>query len=316
MCLALILVLLLGWGLEGSLVALVASEVVIGGYLLIGTKIHSFIKPRCFSTELLKELLKYSWPMVPNCMSMWAMRMSNRLVITAIMGVAANAVFAAAFKIPQLITIAQTTFTMAWQENASLSVTDGDKEAYYTHTQALVFDFLAGSAALLIAITPVLYALLIQGDYSEGLCQVPILVLGNLFYGMSAYIGGIYVAYLKTKSVGLTTFFAAIINLVIDIVFIPFVGLYAASIAYVVSYLFLWIYRMVDVQKFQSLGLNVPRYVIVVAILACMVFIGQFDGIVPQLINGAIGVVVFFVLCRKVITGSFKMIVRRVKHAK
>lgn len=313
MALAVVFVLFMGLGFTGSLMALVGSELIIVLYLLFGTGLFRFMGFGACRIDLLKGLLAYSWPMVPNSMSMWVMRMSNRLLITMFMGVAANAVFAAAYKIPQLITLAQSTFTMAWQESASLTAGDADKEAYYTRMHGLVFDFLAGSAALLIGICPLLFALLIRGDYGEGLAQVPILIVGNLFYGMSAYVGGIYVAFLKTKSVGVTTIVAAVINVVIDFTLIPSIGLYAASLALLVSYLFLWVYRMLNVQKFQPMGLNWRRYVVVILILVAMVVLGQSGDLFPRLANALLGVLVFCVLCRETIASVFKLVVAKVK---
>lgn len=313
MALAIVLVLFMGLGFTGSLIALVGSELVVVACLLFGTGLFRFMSLSSCRIDLLKGLLAYSWPMVPNSMSMWVMRLSNRLVITMIMGVAANAIFAAAYKIPQLITLAQSTFTMAWQESASLTAGDDDKEAYYTRMHGLVFDFLAGSAALLIGICPVLFALLIRGDYGEGLAQVPILIVGNLFYGMSAYVGGIYVAFFKTRSVGVTTIVAAVINVVIDFALIPFIGLYAASLALLVSYLFLWVYRMLDVQKFQPMGLSWGRYVAVVLVLVAMVALGQSGDLAPRLANAVLGVAVFCVLCRETIASIFKLVVAKVK---
>ena len=69
-------------------------------------------------------MLGYSWPMIPNALAMWVMNLSDRLIITAVMGVEANAVYAVANKIPNLFTTLQGTYIFAWQENASLSVGD------------------------------------------------------------------------------------------------------------------------------------------------------------------------------------------------
>lgn len=106
--------------------------------------------------------------------------------------------------------------------------------------------------ALLIAATPILFWLLIRGDYKEAYYQMPILFMGMLFSSMASFIGGIYVAHKKTRSVGVTTILAAACNLVIDLVFVHKIGIFAASISTLVSYVFLTIYRMVDVQKFQK----------------------------------------------------------------
>ena len=313
MILAVVLVLFMGYGFLGSLAALVGSEVAVVAYLLFGTGIWRYLRPSYFRAGMLKGLLSYSWPMVPNSMSMWVMRLSNRLVITMFMGVAPNAVFAAAYKIPQLITLAQSTFTMAWQESASLTAKDADKEAYYTRMHRLVFDFLSAAAALLIGICPILFAILIRGDYGEGLAQVPILIVGNLFYGMSAYIGGIYVAHMRTRSVGITTIVAAAINLVFDLVLIPVIGLYAASLALLVSYLFLWIYRMLDVQKFQRMGLDCGRYLIVTLFLALMVLFGQSGEIFLRVVNGVLGLGAFCLLGKEAFVGIIRLVAAKMR---
>ena len=177
--------------------------------------------------------------MVPNSMSMWVMRVSDRLVVTFFMGVAANAVYSVANKIPQLLTVAQTTFNMAWQENASIASKDDDAPAYYSQMFRAVFDFMAGVFGLLVAATPILFALLIRGDYGEAYYQMPILFLAMFFFSIAGYLGGVYVAYKKTTSVGITTALAAVCNLVFDIATIQWIGLYAASGSTLISYLFL-----------------------------------------------------------------------------
>ena len=96
------------------------------------------------------------------------------------MGIAANAVYSAANKIPQVLNIAQNTFTMAWQENAVITSKDKDVAAYYSSMFAKMYDFIAGSLGLLIAFTPLLFKLLIRGDYAEAYFQIPILFVAML----------------------------------------------------------------------------------------------------------------------------------------
>lgn len=99
--------------------------------------------------------------------------------------------------------------------------------------------------ALLIAVTPILFKLLINARYAEAYFQMPLLFFGVFFNFLTAYLGGIYVAFKKTKSVGVTTTIAALLNLLIDIAFVKVIGIYAASISTLVSYMFLFIYRTI-----------------------------------------------------------------------
>ena len=227
-------------GLLGSVIALFGASTTSLIVLLLKSKVYRMCSIEYFSMDCLKKLLAYSWPMIPNSMSMWVMRVSDRFVVTMIMGPAANAVYSVANKIPSLLTLAQTTFTMAWQENASVVSKDKDAGAYYSLMFRTMFDLMAGFFGILIAATPVLFKLLIKGDYAEAYPQIPVLFAGMFFYSMSSFLGGIYVAYKATKSVGITTMISAALNLIIDLASIHWIGLYA--IAFYTAELFVPVY--------------------------------------------------------------------------
>ena len=282
-------------GLLGTVIALFAASLFSFLYLFFFGGIYRYIDPASFNRDLLKEMLKYSWPMVPNSMSAWVMRVSDRLVVTAFMGVAANAVYAVANKIPSLLNIAQSTFTMAWQENASVVSKDRDASEYYSSMFRVMFDLMAGFFGLLIAATPILFKLLIRGDYSQAYYQIPILFVAMFFFGMSTFLGGIYVAYKQSKSVGITTMAAAACNLVVDLALIRFIGLYAASGSTLVSYLFLFIYRCIDVQHIVRVRYSVCHMVMMLAIMVTESVLCFKQQTLLNVINLIIGVVVFAV---------------------
>ena len=192
-------------GLDGILLGMVASCVAGTAVLSVQLRVHRYLKWSLISVREIKRMLSYSWPMVPNALSSWVLSLSDRLVITSFIGIEANAVYAVANKIPNLIKTFQGTFTSAWQENASISVTDDDKDAYYSRMLDAVFCLLVGLTAVLIASTPVLFKLLIRGAYDDAYQQMSILYMGAFFPCLSGFLGGIYIAHMKTKSVGLTT---------------------------------------------------------------------------------------------------------------
>ena len=237
--LTILFLLVLNLGLVGSVFLLACAECVTFFFLFATLSLYRFCSWKSVSVGQMKELVSYSWPMVPNSLAMWAMRFSNRLVITAFLGVAANAAFAVAYKIPQMLNVAQSAFTLAWQENASLAASDSDARSYYTRTFSMVVRFTAVCASVLIACVPVLFAMLVRGSYDEAYQQIAILIIALFFSCLASYLGGIYVAKKDTKSVGMTTIAALVLNVAIDVIFIPSIGLYAASGAMLISFLFL-----------------------------------------------------------------------------
>ena len=259
-------------GLRGAVLLLLIASLAAFVYQIICAKLYSFIDLRCVDRALILSMLGYSWPMVPNSLAGWAMRLSNRLVITFFMGAAANAAFAVAYKIPQVIALAQNTFTMAWQENASIANKDEDANVYYSNMFETVIRISAGLTSLTIAVTPALFMILVQGDYADGYAQVPILTFAMYWVWIATFFSGIYVAYMKSIRHGMSMTVAAVINLAIDIITVPHFGLYGASMAYLVSYIALAVFRMVDVRKLCKVDYKLSLLISVAAVLVgqCM----------------------------------------------
>lgn len=316
---AVVLVYWLKVGLLGTVISLFAASLFSLAFLLFKTKIYRYISFDAFSFPLLKQMLKYSWPMVPNSMSAWVMRVSDRLVVTAFLGISANAVYAVANKIPSLLSIAQNTFTLAWQENASIVSKDEDASEYYSSMFRTMFNLMAGFFGLLIAVTPLLFRILIRGEYNEAYFQIPILLVAMFFFSMSTFLGGIYVAYMKSKSVGITTSIAAAINLVTDIGSIHWIGLYAASGSTLVSYIFLFVFRIIDVQKIVRVRYSLVHIITVIIVMVGESILCFLQKPLLNIINVLIGIILFFVLNRvfmKTVFRKLKQIVGRKKTNK
>lgn len=289
-------VVFLKQGLIGAVLSLVVADFLAFLFLFYKSEIYKYVCVLKVNKDVLVELISYSWPMVPNSLGLWVMKLSDRLIVTAALGVSANAIYAVANKIPQLLTTAQSTFTMAWQESASLASNDKDVSNYYSQMFKTMYNLYVGCMALLIGMTPILFKLLINEKYTDAYFQMPILFFGVFFNCLTAYLGGIYVAFKRTKSVGITTIVAAITNLVIDILFVRIIGIYAASISTLVSYAVLFIYRAIDVQRLAKLRFDYKHIfgLLLVIVIECTLY--YMRNPVLNVINFASGIVLMFIL--------------------
>lgn len=294
-------------GLDGVLVSASVALLISIIILFIPTKIFSYVSIKSLSKARLKEMIGYSWPMIPNSLSSWVVNLSDRIIVTAILGVEVNSVYAVANKIPNLFATLQGTFIFAWQENASLSVGDDDTSEYYSRMFDNIYTILVGALACLVGITPILFKLLINAQYEEAYYQMPLLFGGMLFSAMSAFMGGIYVAHMKTKSVGITTMFAAIIKLIINFALINRLGLFAASLSTFVSYLFLVVYRMIDVQKFQPVIYNYAKIIITMMFLVAFMVVLYINEFALNIINFIICFIFAIIVCKKILVGIIKV---------
>lgn len=300
-------------GLFGILIAFVVAYFLADVVLAVKIKLHKYLSFKALSFKELKKLLLYSWPLVPNNLSSWALRLSDRLVITHYLGVTANAVYAAANNIPNIVNLARSVFLMAWQENASEAIKDEDSEEYYSKMFRVTFALVSGITAVLIGITPVLFRILIRGDYSEAYYQMPILFMGTFFGCTSAFQSGIYIAHKRTMAGGLSTMVAAIINLVIDFALVNRVGIFAGSISTLVSYFLLFVYRIIDIRRFQKIKYNYLSVVLYIVILTFMSVICYENITWMNIINAVVGFAFAACINRDLIATMFKKFVLKRK---
>ena len=304
MLLSIIFVFRFKMGLYGALTTLAVSTMISAIWLIFRSGIYRRVSVKLIRSDMMKKMILYAWPMVPNSMSMWVMRLSDRLVVTAVLGVSANAVYSVANKIPSLLNLAQSAFTMAWQENASTASDDKDKDTYYSSMFRVMFDLTGSLLGVLICLSPLIFKLFIRGDYKDAYYQMPILLLSMFYYSMSTFLGGIYVACKKTKSVGATTATAAICNLIVNISLIGRVGLFAASISTLVSYLFLFIYRMFNIKKIVALRYDWKHMVIVNIFLIIEIVVCFFNNRILNFVNVILGILMFVVLNKTLLAKS------------
>lgn len=302
-----------GLGLVGALISLIISVGINCIFVFASAHIGSFLRLKELSSDTLKKMILYSWPMVPNNMSMWIMRVSDRLIVSAVLGAQVNAVYAVANKIPTLLSQVQSTFTMAWQENASIYSEDNDVSLYYSNMFEIIVRFMAGTTALLVAFAPIIFKILIRGDYADAFVHMNIIFVATFFSCLSSYVGGIYVAYKATKKIGITTAIAAVCNIIVNISMIFWAGLFAASISTLVSYVALFLYRIQDVRKIVHLCYNKKLIVTCTLVICVQCLLGAYRNLILDILNLIIGCIFFFVANRKLIY-TFTMKTKKILH--
>lgn len=253
------LIFLVGFHKNGKyvLIASLISNIICTIYLLIVNKILKNVKIKYIDKKLIKDLLKYSIPMIPNELSWWIVHVSDRTIISYALGVAANGIYSVSCKFSNILSSIFNIFNLSWQESAALHINDTDKDEFFSNVINKVFNLFICFCIGILACLPFVFELLIKDSYREAYKYVPILLLANIFSVLIGLIGSIYVAKKMTKEVAKTTMIAAIINLTIDIALIKVIGIYAAAISTLVSYMLLAIYRYIDVQKYVKVKIPI-----------------------------------------------------------
>lgn len=249
MLMVLLLIYWLRMGIIGVLLATVGGYLASSVYMLASGRTYRYFDARVFRWQTVREMLRFSVPIVPSSISLWVINFLDRLVIVAVMGAEMNAVYSVATKISQIYTAFYGIFTMAWTESAVLSVDDADLNEYYSRMFQGVFRATVGVMLGMFAVTPIVYRLLINQQYASAYPQTLLLYFGMFFNSLVSFYAGIYIALKRTRQVGYSSAVGAVINLVINLLLARKCGLYAASLSTVVSFLAIVLYRGADLRK-------------------------------------------------------------------
>lgn len=244
------------WGAYGMLFASLIANIGCCIYILLSKEIYKYIGVKAYSKELLKKLWKYSIPLIPNAISWWTFNSSDRIIVSSILGIAQNGILSASYKFSSVYITIYNIFNMTWTESASLHINDKDNSEFFSKIINTVLKLFTAICFGIIAFMPFIFPIMINEKFGEAYNQIPILMLSSLFNVLVGLISVIYIAKKDTKAVARTSIMSAIINLVINLVLIKFIGLYAASISTLVAYMSMGIYRLYDVKKYIKIKLD------------------------------------------------------------
>ena len=270
-----VLIIKYNYGANSILISSIASNIICIIYVLFKINIIKYFDLKTVDKSLLKNMLKYSVPMIPNSLSWWIVNVSDRSIITIFISAAANGVYAISCKFSNLLNSVWTIFNMSWQESISLHINDKDSERFISNLGNELLLLFSSISLLIIAILPLFYNYIIGSDYLSSYIYIPFILFANIFNVLSGIIGGIYVGLKKTKQIAVTTILSAVINIVVHLGLINFIGIWAAIISTFVSYFVLSICRYIDIRKYFRFELEFRKIFkyLIIYIIASIIYL-------------------------------------------
>lgn len=260
-------------GNTGYLLSIIVSDLISVVFLTFTAKLWRYLDFRRFDRELLHTMLQYSIPLIPAQILWLITNSSDSFMTTHYLGSEANGILSASYKIPNLVATVYLMFGQAWNMSAILENDSEDRDKFYTNVfnlnQCLLYILAAGCLMIVQPLT----AVWLGESFQESVKYSPLLIYSSIFSCFTTFLGSIYLASKETKRSMITSLFSGIINVGLNIILIPRIGLYGPPISTVASYLAVFIIRGYDSRKLVPFDLKVKKIVINNIILAAMVII-------------------------------------------
>lgn len=267
--------LVLKGGLKAYLFSLALSYILTSLFLVIFGKIK--IQKWHIDFSLLKEMLKYSSPMIPTIVSWWVSTSADKYVIIAFLGVATSGIYSVAYKIPSVLTLLTNIFTSAWTISAIQSVEDEDKASYQSYVYKLFNSANVLVCAVLIVMSQILGKILFANEFFEAWHCVPFLLVAYVYAGLSGFLASSFRAEKNTKGLLGSALVGAIINIILNLAFVPFLGIRGASITTLIGFAVTFYIRERDIKKIISINIESKKNNIVYVLLFLQSFIMSYE---------------------------------------
>lgn len=301
-------------GAWGMFIGTAISKGISILYLIISQKVWEFFSVKLYSKQCFKKILRYSVPLIPDSISWWIINGSSRTVISIFLGVAANGIFSIASKFSMVYITVYNTFHLAWVESVSIHMNDADRNLYFANTINTVITLCASACMGIIACMPFVFPIIIQEQYWEAYYQIPILLIAVFFQVVQGLYSAIYVALKKTVEMTRTTFCSAIINIVVNVMLIRYIGLYAPSVASLAAFGAMALYRYFDVKKYIDAPLRSKSLLELITVGGVIVYAYYCRNMVWNVI--ALGIAVLYALIgnRKIIQTVISLVRAKMKN--
>ena len=237
------------WGLIGFFFANILTQLMSCLYLAVRIKVWKYIDFKCSNKQLQKEMLLYSIPLIVTTVGWWVNSTADKYVVVFMLGFASNGVLSVAYKIPQIINTLQGIFIQAWQISAIKEYGERDTAEFYGNAFISINLLMCIACSWLILLTRPLAHVLYARDFYQAWQYVPFLLIASVLNCASGLLGPILSAQKNSKAMMWSALIGAGTNIIMNIVFVYFIGIQGATIATVVCSYIIYVVRKVAVGK-------------------------------------------------------------------
>ncbi|MDN5343777.1 MAG: hypothetical protein PWP28_2658 [Oceanotoga sp.] len=261
-----------------------AFPVILFGFILM---MYIFLKgKKLIDLKYWKYSLLISLPLILHGVSGIINSQFDRIIINKYIGSSETGIYSFAYNVGMIIMVLWTSTNQAWVpwffEKMEL------KDFSSIKKRAKNFrDFFTIAYIFILFISPEIIKLMSDSSYWEGLYIVPFIFMSYYFNLMYSFEVNIEFYTKKTHLISIGTIFAALVNVILNLIFVPLYGSVAAAITTVISNFALFAFHYLitnKVLKINIFGFKFHFISLIYVILSTLIFIIFKDYLIIRIV--------------------------------
>ena len=243
--LSLVLIVGLGMGLEGRLIAISAASILFGFLSFSLLFKRNYVKLK-LNKPYINDALKFGIPLLPHALSTWVRTGIDRVFLTMLVSTTATGLYTVGFQIASVIMVLATAFNKAYspflfEKLNGITINQKKNLVKYTYLYFLILLLLASFIGWA---TPYLFSFFLGKDYSESQKYVLWFAFGFAFYGMYSMMFNYILYTQKTIYLSYITFSIGLLHVGLSYLFITYYGtigaVQASTIISLITFISVW----------------------------------------------------------------------------
>lgn len=262
-------VAMMGMGIKGIFLANILARLIAIAVVEFRVRtLRKFFSLTVSVRGILRDILKYSIPLLPGSLCWWLTGSSDRWFIQGFLGFEANGVYAVAVRFTSILFTLGIIYYQAWQETAIMQYNSSDRDKFFSK---MLNSYVYVLALLLIAFSFLLkinYGWLVDGNYAASKWYIYPMSVSTAFFAISAFFDMGYQCAKDTKRTLPAIILAAMVNVGLNFILVKHLGVWGAIVTSIVTYLVLVVYRWHDMKRYFQLSISPLTAVPVLAVIA------------------------------------------------
>lgn len=296
------------------ILSIVIVEVVFAGCIMV----YQFVRGRIFFDKAnWKYALGFNIPLIPHYLSGTILNQGDRIMIENMEGESEVGIYSVAYSVGMLVQL----FTNAINNSLTPWMYDKLNRKEYKNIRKVVnciLLFLGGIIIMLCFFVPELIRIFAAEEYYEAIYVVPPVASSVYFIFLYNIFAIPQMYYERQKFMSVASIIAAVLNILLNLAFIPIFGYYAAGYTTVVSYIIysighFWFSRKVCMDEIGNFELFDSKAILLISagVMSCsVIFVFLYKYMIIRYILATILCLVAIVQ-RKTIVDMIKLIRKR-----
>ena len=203
-----------------------------------------------FNFNQIKVGLNYAVPLMVSAITFMLLNYSDRFILERYISLSTLGLYNIAFTIAFSLNIIIMSGYKAIEPEIFKRFNQNSFEEFINKSKSIYFFILYFFALTISIFSYELITILAPESYIDAAKYIPILMISVLMTGQNVIWGGILTAEKKTKIIGKGTVFGTLINILMNIIFIPKYGVYGAALTSAFSFM------VVNIYYYRNVNLN------------------------------------------------------------